>query len=523
MVSRVIDTSSILEKTVLPPESLDLRRSGNSTKIELPGCVLDAADSVARAAEFVLAPLSNDCSLHLTRIGSFGHRVIVHHDPKGRSAVSSGLGLFHKVTEASDYVHFTGRKSSSTELSEREELGAGSSNPAFLYTESSFVVAETRDPSLAEKLYFPLFRDLYSTDPSLIATLHSILHQPGLIITRADRGDTAYFVKTGNGDPLVVVKPTILEPESSFHGYGMIVKEGIGSAEAPGGELLAYEYSRLFGGRFPVPPTVLGELTSPTIEGFSSDYSVSAASTNYVKASFQLFVPHCRNLSELSGRDKAELNIEQLQNAAIFDICLVNTDRHAANILVDRSGNIYLIDNGLILPRKLESEGSFTWMEFPQIKRPIGPEMIHFIHSLDPSMLIGVLEVLKLRSIADFTEPEFQYRLASHIVAVELLKSGSKKGMTLYEIARFLTNANSGDFYSYCQESIAESIYDIWQMGDDKSIDALRAYINKALESYIQKKSELSIAFADFSSEHEQFESICTQALNDTRVRFLSS
>ena len=75
--------------------------------------------------------------------------------------------------------------------------------------------------------------------------------------------------------------------------------------------------------------------------------------------SMQSFVPDAKTAYEIwvdGSKEKYGSSEEDMHRAAAFDFVMGNVDRHPGNWMVDRSGKIHLIDNGLSLPEKGHDE-----------------------------------------------------------------------------------------------------------------------------------------------------------------------
>lgn len=141
-------------------------------------------------------------------------------------------------------------------------------------------------------------------------------------------------------------------------------------------ECVAFDIDRLFGFGV-IPPTVLktsfisqteradvrkrldadmksrGLDTDTVFEAFGDDFA--PLDSGNLEGSSQLRVDG-KTLMELGKRDidMAQLNGKQrfsLQKIAVFDYVTGNTDRHSGNLLFSEDGNVYAIDNGMVLPR----------------------------------------------------------------------------------------------------------------------------------------------------------------------------
>ena len=126
-------------------------------------------------------------------------------------------------------------------------------------------------------------------------------------------------------------------------------------------------------------------LTSSLIQakylGLDSNFSNNTSRTVTKLGSLQEFVLHDCDTSEMGP---SLFNVQDVHRIAILDIRLLNTDRHAGNILVQRpkgSGGklsaleqlnqpqcrLLPIDHGFCLPEALEPP-FFEWLHWPQVQ-----------------------------------------------------------------------------------------------------------------------------------------------------------
>ena len=101
-------------------------------------------------------------------------------------------------------------------------------------------------------------------------------------------------------------------------------------------------------------------------------------------ASFQQFIPH-----DFHGT--SSFPVSSVHRIGILDIRILNTDRHAGNLLVRKLGGVgrlgrvelIPIDHGLCLPETLE-DPYFEWIHLPQASIPFSDDELDYIEKLDP-------------------------------------------------------------------------------------------------------------------------------------------
>lgn len=134
---------------------------------------------------------------------------------------------------------------------------------------------------------------------------------------------------------------------------------------------------------------------------------------------------------------------DQVHRIGVLDVRLLNTDRHAGNILLKfadepktgRKQNVTLIpiDHGLCLPDVLniDNDISFAWMSWPQAKEPFGVDIVNYIEKLDAE-----IDVVTVKSV--LRERISRSSLLSLRVGTLLLKKGVENGLTLYNIGQMI-------------------------------------------------------------------------------------
>jgi hypothetical protein len=136
----------------------------------------------------------------------------------------------------------------------------------------------------------------------------------------------------------------------------------------------------------------------------------------------------------------------EVQKIALFDIRLLNCDRNAANILVrkspsssgaSRSYQLVPIDHGYCIPPKLKIfEWDWAWYHHPHVSRPVCPEIISYLRSIDIDQLLD-----KVSGHVMLTDDcQFLLRL-SHF----LLLNGLALGLSLKDIATLICRTGDNE------------------------------------------------------------------------------
>lgn len=199
---------------------------------------------------------------------------------------------------------------------------------------------------------------------------------------------------------------------------GLLPKEGAPS------EVLVHRFSQIASfDQIHLPFTLFAELET----------NIKSATT----CSIQQFIPDCQPLGELDFTQKEALDVSSIQQLAILDMIMVNTDRNYGNVLISKEGKIYPIDHSLCLPRRFESNGVFCWLDLSQAQLPFSEENKRLIFSLAPGMLEAALGGFK--EIAELDLHTFKERFFTYFMALEILKNGAALDLTPFEIGYFFT------------------------------------------------------------------------------------
>lgn len=207
----------------------------------------------------------------------------------------------------------------------------------------------------------------------------------------------AYYFRNVRGDSVAIVKPTDEEPFAPNNPKGFIgkalgqpgLKRSVRVGETGFREVAAYllDYDNFAN----VPPTALVKITH-SIFNINDGVNANRPQTKKLVskiASFQQYIPHDFDASD---HGTSSFPVSAVHRIGILDIRILNTDRHAGNLLVKklddigRFGQVELIpiDHGLCLPESLE-DPYFEWMHWPQASIPFSNDELEYISNLDPA------------------------------------------------------------------------------------------------------------------------------------------
>ncbi|XP_059639525.1 phosphatidylinositol 4-kinase gamma 7-like [Cornus florida] len=199
----------------------------------------------------------------------------------------------------------------------------------------------------------------------------------------------AYYFRNCTGDNVAIVKPTDEEPFAPNNPKGFVgkvlgqpgLKQSVRVGETGYREVAAYllDYDHFAN----VPPTTLVKITHSIFNVNEEVYGNKHLNSKI--ASFQQFIPHDFDASD---HGTSSFSVTAVHRIGILDIRILNTDRHAGNLLVrkiGRFGQVELvpIDHGLCLPESLE-DPYFEWIHWPQASIPFSDDELEYIVSLDP-------------------------------------------------------------------------------------------------------------------------------------------
>ncbi|KAL1332214.1 hypothetical protein HN51_061061 [Arachis hypogaea] len=250
----------------------------------------------------------------------------------------------------------------------------------------------------------------------------------------------AYYFLNSRGENAAIVKPTDEEPFAPNNPKGFVgkalgqpgLKRSVRVGETGFREVAAYllDYEHFAN----VPPTALVKITHSI---FNVNDGVNGNNTQRKKlvskiASFQQFIPHDYDASD---HGTSSFPVAAVHRIGILDIRILNTDRHAGNLLVRKLGSfdqvdLIPIDHGLCLPEALE-DPYFEWIHWPQASIPFSEDELSYIAKLDPAQDCDMLRA-ELPMIREAC-------LRVLVLCTIFLKEAAAFGLCLAEIGEMMT------------------------------------------------------------------------------------
>ncbi|KAK8651143.1 hypothetical protein V6N13_140756 [Hibiscus sabdariffa] len=256
----------------------------------------------------------------------------------------------------------------------------------------------------------------------------------------------AYLLHNRSGETIAVAKPIDEEPLGSNNPKGCAgsmveqpgIKRSIRVGETGIRELAAYLLDH--GGFAGVPATALVKISHVA---FHVNEATAISATPYKIVSLQNFVSHDFDAGELGP---AGFSVASVHRIGIFDLRILNLDRHAGNILVKKkdqhenyaagAAELVPIDHGLCLPECLD-DPYFEWLHWPQALVPFSDSETEYILNLDPNkdaeLLRTDLPLLRESSIRVM------------ILCTIFLKQAAIAGLCLADIGAMMTREFRGD------------------------------------------------------------------------------
>ncbi|ONK69390.1 uncharacterized protein A4U43_C05F22360 [Asparagus officinalis] len=264
----------------------------------------------------------------------------------------------------------------------------------------------------------------------------------------------AYYFRNSRGESVAIVKPTDEEPFAPNNPKGFIgkalgqpgLKRSVRVGETGFREVAAYllDYDNFAN----VPPTVLVKITH-SVFNVNDRVNCSNSKAHERKkrpiskiASFQQFIPHDFDASD---HGTSSFSVAAVHRIGILDVRILNTDRHAGNLLVRKlesgvgrfGGQMELIpiDHGLCLPESLE-DPYFEWIHWPQASIPFSDDELQYIANLDPVKDSDMLR-MELPMIREAC-------LRVLVLCTIFLKEAAAFGLCLAEIGEMMSREFTG-------------------------------------------------------------------------------
>ncbi|KAM0983733.1 hypothetical protein ACFX2C_011238 [Malus domestica] len=253
----------------------------------------------------------------------------------------------------------------------------------------------------------------------------------------------AYYFRNSRGECVSIVKPTDEEPFAPNNPKGFVgkalgqpgLKRSVRVGETGFREVAAFLLDKDHFAN--VPPTALVKITHSI---FNINDGVNGNKTPQKKlvskiASCQQFIQHDFDASD---HGTSSFPVTSVHRIGILDIRILNTDRHAGNLLVRKLDGVGMfgqvelipIDHGLCLPETLE-DPYFEWIHWPQASIPFSDDELEYIEKLDP---LEDCEMLR-RELPMIREA----CLRVLVLCTIFLKESAAYGLCLAEIGEMMT------------------------------------------------------------------------------------
>ncbi|KAK2413219.1 phosphatidylinositol 4-kinase gamma [Trifolium repens] len=206
----------------------------------------------------------------------------------------------------------------------------------------------------------------------------------------------AYYFRNIHGENVAIVKPTDEEPYAPNNPKGFVgkalgqpgLKRSVRVGETGFREVAAYLLDHDHFAN--VPSTALVKVTHTIFnvnDRVNGNMHPNKEQISKI-ASLQQYIPHDFDASD---HGTSSFPVASVHRIGILDIRILNTDRHAGNLLVRKLDGLgrfdqvelFPIDHGLCLPENLE-DPYFEWIHWPQASIPFSEDELKYISHLDP-------------------------------------------------------------------------------------------------------------------------------------------
>lgn len=206
----------------------------------------------------------------------------------------------------------------------------------------------------------------------------------------------AYYFRNIYGENVAIVKPTDEEPYAPNNPKGFVgkalgqpgLKRSVRVGETGFREVAAYLLDHDHFAN--VPSTALVKVTHTIFnvnDRVNGNMLLNKKQISKI-ASLQHYIPHDFDASD---HGTSSFPVASVHRIGILDVRILNTDRHAGNLLVKKLDGLgrfdqvelFPIDHGLCLPENLE-DPYFEWIHWPQASIPFSDDELKYIFQLDP-------------------------------------------------------------------------------------------------------------------------------------------
>ncbi|KVI08976.1 phosphatidylinositol 4-kinase gamma 6-like [Cynara cardunculus var. scolymus] len=258
----------------------------------------------------------------------------------------------------------------------------------------------------------------------------------------------AYYFRNCDGDNVAIVKPTDEEPFAPNNPKGFVgkvlgqpgLKPSVRVGETGFREVAAFLLDHDQSAK--VPPTTLVKIRH-SIFNINDEVSESMLQNMMHVCKIASLQQYIRHDFDASDHGTISFPVSAVHRIGILDIRILNTDRHAGNILVKKLdslgsfGQVELvpIDHGLCLPESLE-DPYFEWIHWPQASVPFSYDELEYISNLDPVYDSELLR-MELPMIREAC-------LRVLVLCTIFLKEAASFGLCLTEIGEMMTREFHG-------------------------------------------------------------------------------
>ncbi|KAK7340717.1 hypothetical protein VNO77_21428 [Canavalia gladiata] len=314
----------------------------------------------------------------------------------------------------------------------------------------------------------------------------------------------AYYFRNSDGENVAIVKPTDEEPYAPNNPKGFIgkalgqpgLKRSVRVGETGFREVAAYLLDHDHFAN--VPSTALVKVTHSI---FNVNDRVNGNMHHNKKqiskiASLQQFIPHDFDASD---HGTSSYPVAAVHRIGILDIRILNTDRHAGNLLVRKlegfgrfdQVELFPIDHGLCLPESLE-DPYFEWIHWPQASIPFSDDELDYIYHLDPFRDSEMLR-MELPMIREAC-------LRVLVLCTLFLKKAAAFGLCLAEIGDMM----SREFHGHDEEPSELELISIEakELLDQEEFSSFEAEVGD--KDVIQFQLDCEDQYLDFTTDMEE-------------------
>ena len=302
-----------------------------------------------------------------------------------------------------------------------------------------------------------------------------------------------YLLRDSEGKKLGIFKPVDEEPFAPLNPKGnlgemhvmSLMRSGVPVGHAAMREVAAYLLDK--DDRVGVPHTTM-------LRVLQTDVHSRRAEIDLKYGSFQEYREHIGCAEDISV---SKLTVKQIHALGLFDLRILNTDRHTGNILVANSEptarsnppfELIPIDHGYAFPSwRHIGDVNQEWAYWPQARQPFDEDTRAYIESLDAISDMAMLNVsltLGSGSNIDF--------LRAVAVGTVLVQCGARNGLTLHEIAMMLVRDDSR---ASPVERVLQTLVSDMDAADDKGAEFSGASSgipnDEGLQIIVRERSEL--------------------------------